>query len=234
MLLHAKTRIIESRDWPINPASSEIFEGMALTNNVVNGVGTVQASAGSSNDVFAGFALNVQKCPTTAKYVELVTIPASPGPYTWTLANTPISPSGSTVSFVSAAGTALSYGSGADNASVSGNVITFDSSDAGEQYYVTYAYSPTVAQLIYLFGDGVVLKREPAAVTNTVGVIRAGLLYTDQFDPSQNWWAANIADLHTGAGGVVTRGGSGSAIHAQVVAAPGVDFPYLGLYFSAP
>jgi len=242
MIYHPKTRIRESYEWPVNPAASTLFEGQVLINSLsaaVNtsynngGIGSVTQSNGNGSDVWAGVALNVWQTPTTAKFVDVITVPST-APYTAVLTNAPISPSSTTISAVLQGGTgALTYngGVGSGQFAVTANTtITFNAAQAGIVYNVVYSYTLSTQQAISFFGDGSVLKRSPSAITNSVGVIRGGLVYTDQFDASQNWYAAAINNISTGAGGVFTQGGSGVILTwVTVFEAPSQGFPYLGL-----
>jgi len=239
MLYMPKTRIRESYEWPVNTAlASTLYEGQVLINSLSNGIGSVTQSNGNGSDVWAGVSLNVWQVPTTAKWVDSITVPSA-APYTGTLSNAPISPSSTTISAQTADGTTsvLSYngGVGSGQFSVTGNTqINFNAAQAGNTYIVTYTYTMSTQQAISYFGDGVVLERSPSQITNTVGVIRAGLVYTDQFDASQNWYAASISNITTGAGGVFTRGGSGMALTwVTVFEAPSVNYPWLGLYINS-
>lgn len=244
MLLHPKCRFVETTEWPIASTAATLFEGMALINisttatafssgATTSTIGAVKESAGGAGEVFAGFALNVNRLPTTATMVEKVTVPAVT-PFTVTLLNTPLTPS-TTTSVVTTDGvTALVFNAGVASGQYNlvGTTVTFNTAQAGISYYVVYRYTPSQAQARYLFGDGsVVGPLAPADITGTVGVIRAGIVYTDAFDPSKNWFANAIGDVTSGAGGLLTRAGSGATVRAQVIAAPSVDFPYLGLYF---
>jgi hypothetical protein len=235
MLYMPKTRIREAYEWPVNSGASTIFEGQVLVNSVQNGVAAVLQSSGANTDVWAGVAFNVWQVGTTAKYVDVITVPSG-SPYTATLSNTPVSPS-TTMSAVTLDGSTsvLAYNSGVASGqfSVSGNVITFNSAQAGNVYYVTYTYTLSTQQAISYYGDGFVLKRSPSSITNTTGVIRAGLVYTDQYDASVNWYAPNILTIKTGANGLFTIGGSGTSLTwCTVFEAPTNSFPFLGLYIN--
>jgi hypothetical protein len=230
MLLHSKTKGELSAELPVDPAQAgSIFEGQALSISMSSGVGVVDVTTGSG-DVFAGFAQNTYKVPSTAKKVDAITVPSS-APYTVTLSYTPLSAS-TTMAVVTSTGTALAYnaGVGSGQFSVAGAIVTFNSVQAGLSYFAIYSYSLTVDQAQALFGDGYVYgKKEPSQVTQSVGCITRGIIYTDVFDPSSNWYGT-IGTVYTGANGMVTLSSGGASINCNILAAPSVDFPYLGLY----
>jgi len=242
MILHNSSHFYETQEVFLASGSlNTIFEGQVLTmagatsafSSTVGGIGTVSVSAGASTDIFAGLALNVYKVPTTAKYVDVITVPSA-SPYTSVLSFAPVSPSTTTISAVTETGTALTYNAGLSSAQFSvtaSTTINFNSAQAGNTYYVTYNYSLTVAEALTLFGDGYVWKREPSQVTQTIGAVTRGIIYTDAFDPSSNWYQAQPSPLYTGASGVITLSTTSTVtIPGRVVQAPSNAFPYLGVW----
>jgi hypothetical protein len=243
MLYMPKTRIRESYEWPVYSGASTLYEGQCLVSVMTAGIAQVTQSAGTTGDTnFAGVSLNVWQVPTTAKWVDTITVP-SVSPYTATLSNAPVSPGSTTMSAVTSAGSALTYNSGVGSGQytiTNSTTITFNVAQAGNTYLVTYTYTMSTQQAISYYGQGDVLKLSPSQITNTVGVIRGGLIYTDQFDASQNWYGAVNANanntpsyISTGASGVFTIGGSGCTLPwVTVYEAPSVNYPWLGLYIN--
>jgi hypothetical protein len=101
---------------------------------------------------------------------------------------------------------------------------------------VFYSYSLTVQQAEWLFGDGNVIGggglKDPSSMSGTIGCLKNAVVFTDQFDTSQNWLAAGILPT-TGANGKITIGGSGASIPGQIVQAPTTLYPFLGIEFNA-
>jgi len=242
MILHHSSKFYETMEVFLDPSNlNTIFEGQVLSiqgessafNSAVGGIGTVIPSAGASTDIWAGLALNVYKVPSTAKYVDVITVPSA-SPYTASLTYAPVSPSTSTMSAVTETGTALTYNSSVGSGQykvTSSTTITFNSAQAGNTYYVVYSYSLTVSQALTLFGDGYVWKREPSQITQTIGAVTRGIVYTDAFDASSNWYGAQPSPLYTGAAGIITLSSTSTVtIPGRVLQAPSNDFPYLGVW----
>ena len=62
-----------------------------------------------------------------------------------------------------------------------------------------------------------------------MGESRYGWVFTDQFDATLDWSTGTA--ITSGAGGVLTQGGSGSTIDARVISVPNVNNPLLGISF---
>jgi hypothetical protein len=102
---------------------------------------------------------------------------------------------------------------------------------AGDVVNVTYQYTLTTIQARALVGD-VQPGGYVGAYVGQSGIVKRGTVYTDQFDASKNWAAATAIKLAAN-GQLTDQTGTGVAIVGYVVAAPGVDVPFLGLEFSA-
>jgi hypothetical protein len=101
----------------------------------------------------------------------------------------------------------------------------------GDSVTITYKYPLTVVQARALHGD-VQPGGYSGAYVNQIGLLKRGMVYTDQFDASKNWAAAT--SVKAAAGGQVTdQSGSGITLPAVIIAVPGSDVTYLGLEFSA-
>jgi len=239
MLYHTRTRIFKSQERTLAPTAGTIVEGMALITTVVNGVGGVLASGGNSGEVFAGISLNYYTMPSQGVQVDTITVPAT-GPYTATLSYAPLNPT-TGVSAVTADGTTsvLAYNAGVASGQFSltgtGNqTITFNSAQAGNTYIVTYFRTLSVDEAEMTYGDSITLGAITASHrTNSVGALLSGEIWTDSIDPSANWLAPNISNLATGAGGIITRGGSGATIPGYILQAPTADVPFLGIQLNS-
>jgi len=235
MMSVSRSRWLGIDSWagqPLYSLAPAIEEGMALCAVMENGFScaTILSSPGSS-DIFLGFAYNYYTRPTQLIAVETFTVPASPGPYTITLSNTPLNPT-TGVLVKDASNNVFPYDSTPDGTdyNISGTTLTFNAADAGKVVTVTYAYSPSAAQIQYAFGDAFA-NASASAVTGTIGLIRRGLIYTTNFDPVQDY--LTNPTLRVQANGMVGVGGSGPLVNGYVYEVPSADNPYLGINFSA-
>jgi hypothetical protein len=225
MKVNSSTRPFDSSNRKIASNENAIVIGSCLSNVLENGEGRVKRSTGTSADVFTGFAMDGQGAQTWATKTEVRVVPAA-GPYTVTLGKTP--KADADVSVVN--GTALfTQGAVATTVyAIAANVLTFAAADAGKTIVVTYKYNITAGEYLAI-ADQQFAGRTPSDVIGVVAVMHTGYIYTDQFDSAVNWFAASIADVKTAANGLVTRGGAGVAISAEVVASPSANQPFLGL-----
>lgn len=108
--------------------------------------------------------------------------------------------------------------------------LKFAAGQAGASVQVNYLYELTTSQAIQLFGQRFI-NNQNLESTYAFTEVACGLgeLYTDQFDPAQDYSSA--AALTLGANGIVTKGGAGPALAAVVVNVPSVANPMLGIRF---
>lgn len=220
MLYLPNTRANISTELPVASGSTIDAEGMALVASTAAGVLGAKASAGSSGEVFLGVAISQQMSLLKASKTEAFVQPAGG---ILTLAFTPSSGTVAVYSKTSSAVIALTTGY-----TISGKVITMNAATLGHDIEVTYNYVPNANQARALQGD--IYPGGPAgAALGQIGVIRNGIVYTDQFDTTVDWNAANPV-VKTAANGQFTIGGSGATLsNVSVLAAPTAGFPYLGL-----
>lgn len=102
---------------------------------------------------------------------------------------------------------------------------------AGDSVTITYKYSLSVVQARAMYGD-VQPGGYSGAYIGQIGLIKRGMIYTDQFDASKNWAAATAVKMAAG-GQVTDQTGTGDEIPAQIIAVPSSEVTYLGLEFSA-
>jgi hypothetical protein len=222
-----KTKIVDSKEFPLVSGASISAEGMALINYLDNGVERVKPCNGADAGVFVGFSYGYTLTPLQKAKVAKFTVPAV-SPYTATLTDTPIS---GQIAIVNASGTEQTVGdpsADADTYSLNGTVLTFHAGQAGKVVTVTYKYSPTALELT--FEDKVMnTSFAPSEVTNSIGCILKGEVYTDQFDASAAWTASSTVKL--GSNGVLTDAGGGATVSCTIIHIPTVDCPLLGLRF---
>ena len=238
MLELSLTKIQLSQEIKLSVNSAALDEGTALEytlDPLGSGASVVQAGTGTANAVHAGAALNVFTRPTTMAYVDTLTVGATGTPTqgTITLSQTPVAAANVQVTI---AGAALTYNAGTPGAgqfSVSGNVVTFNAAQYGLIAVVTYRYNITVLQAQIFVGDGVAGGYTPSAITQSIGCIQRGVIFTSDFDTSKFWGAGNVSNITVAASGLYTIGGAGAAVTGTVTQIPTGDIPFLGLFIRA-
>lgn len=226
MIYTQLSKIHRSNEFPLADGVTMIAEGVAMVGAMTGGVFGVSPSSAATGK-FMGFALMqttaVPAVQTSATRVERLTTADSSGDGVVTLARTPV---GKVLARTVSTAVAFSDGDTAE----SGNTVTLTGAGAGVVVDVTYRYALSVLESRNRYGD----PKPQGFSGNTlrqVGVAQTGIVYTDQFDPAVDW--ATAATINLGANGILTTGGSGSAIDAVVVSLPSIEYPYLGLEFNA-
>lgn len=229
MLELNKCQLIETRVANLLSTVIAVTEGTPLVHAMENGVAAVKPSTGAAGEKLVGIAIDRPGIPTIVPRVETRTVPAS-SPYTLTLEKPVNGNVGINIVNANGTRTAVTAGTPASNAgqySISGNVVTFNSAQAGATVELTYFYAISMQEAMVRF------KFDAFTPTNaplpTVGLLTTGLAFTDRFDPASNWagWAPGT-DIKLG-DGVFTLTGSGAVIDAVVEAIPGADSPFLGI-----
>lgn len=226
MLNLTACQINRSDEVPFDPAATLTAVGAAL---VQGAGGTVKQGSGGAGEKFVGASLSQPL--TLTNYPKVESLTAAAGGLV-TLSKTPI---GGTLRVTNASGTALTAGDPSTQAgqySISGNVITVHASLIGTLITAAYQFAPNLTEARTLQGD---IQPGGAAslTTGTVGVIRAGTIYTTEYDTAVDWSGTNL-DVRVGANGRFTVGGSGAVVpNAQVRKSPSSTDGTLGLYFSA-
>jgi hypothetical protein len=221
-------------------------EGVVLRSVLEAGEERVQkADATASTYQIAGFAISDNETIGIIPVVEEFTIPAAPGPYTVQLAHTSLvgtAPNSSVrVNNITAAAD-MTEVAGAPAATqfqpnVATGVLTFNVAEAGNSIRVWYRANLTVAEarLRYFQRN---INNDAGAIFNTVVVgSGSGEIYTAEYDTNVDWTTAypGANPILTGADGILTIGGGGTAIPGgKVIHVPDVDQPYLGIAFNLP
>lgn len=224
-IYYPKTFDITMSEEPLQPGVTLTSDGQALVGAVVDGAYGVAPSAGVAGEVFVGFLkAQTSAAPFVQTYktkVEQVTLPANA---TYTLARTPIG------------GTLAVYDETTAAAIASANYTLTDATvvvtgKGGDVVTFTYEYDLSVAEARSIFGDV-----QPGGYigqsTGQCGVMKAGVLYTDNFDTSVNWREATT--IKTGADGKLVASGNGATLRAVVVSIPSSINPFLGIRFNTP
>jgi hypothetical protein len=216
------SKITDSADMIQAPGAVIRAEGLALVRQANAQSAGVLPSTGQAGEIFAGFAMaGTSAAPFLEAMTNKVETFVVPTTGVITLSRPPVT--GQTFVFDNTLGEAVT------SPAVSGSQVS--GLTAGDEVTVTYKYALTVLEARAIFGDV-----EPGGYSgdyiSQIGVAKRGLLYTGEFDASVNWEAATAIKLAPG-GQLTDQTGSGVTIPATVVAVPGVEYPYLGIEFSA-
>lgn len=230
MLLFQDSKIVQSVEQPVVIGSTITAEGQALVAAYASGVYGVKPSTGAAGEQFVGVAFSQQMTPLYLPNFESLTVNATT--YQVTLAYTPAA---GTLRIVNASGTVQTAGdptTTANTYSITGNVVTFHSGQAGVVMTISYRYSPTTVQARSVQGD-IPAGGSAGLTLNSVGVVTQGSIVTSEYDTSVNWGTGAAIIVTLGANGLFTIGGSGTVVpNAYVTKVPSAGDPYLGLHFA--
>lgn len=224
MLEMSLTRAPISYEAAVAVGQTIVAEGLALVRTNTSQSAGVLPSTGAASDVFVGFSVaGTSAAPFPLQYMTKVEEFVAPVSGTVELGRAPVS--GQAFLFNVTANSPVTIGGGGGNASLTGK--TLGNLTATNQYRITYRYALTVTEARSIQGDV-----QPGGFSGDyvgqIGVISNGLVYTSEFDASKNWAAATSVKLAAN-GQVTNQDGAGVTIPVQVVAVPGVDYPFLGL-----
>jgi len=227
--LYGKTRIIDSKEFPIVTGVSVIAEGMAMVSVLEDGIEKIKPTAGEAAERFVGFSYGYTFRPLYKVIVERLVCPAA-SPYTATLKHTPVSgqiaiTNGSTEQVAGTPG-ALS----ANEYSISSGVVTFHSGQASLTETITYKYSPSAQEL--MFEDHVLTTSfTPSEMLQSIGCILKGEVWTDQYDAGTLWTATSTVKLSATTGLLTDTSSNGVTVSCVIVHIPTEDNPFLGIRF---
>lgn len=207
--------------------------GMIFKKPLEDGVAKVTIGSTASTDEFAGITYyQYRTLVTKLLKVDSGKVPAS-GSYIFNLSTIPLLPATElrvVVTDLAGASTVLAYHATTVNASqftITGTVITVDSTHAGKTITATYAYTPSAIAARDFYGDvrpGV----NNTASLGVINVIQRGVIPTMNYDPSSDWLANTPVKLDST--GRFTKAGSGVSIPNCIVKeAPSVNKPLLTL-----
>jgi len=248
MISRPLTRIVNSIEMAVLSTPQVPYpsfaEGMALVRTAGVTSAGVSPSTGTATDVFAGFAFagtsaypfqenytnSVETYVVAGGQISLNFVPVGSGTAQVQLfifdntTNTPVTLTGATQT---------TAGSTTVTGLTTGDTVT-----------ATYKFATSIIQEVSIVGN-VQPGGYSGALVGQIGVITRGVVYTDQFDASQNWAAASAGaatQIILGANGQLTLGtpvgGGGAALAGTlfpgfVVAAPNEYYPFLAVEFSA-
>lgn len=218
------SKFVDSSETIVAAGATITAEGQALVRATGATSTGVTPSQGVSGEIFAGFSIaGTSAAPFAASYLTKVEKFIVPSSGTVQLAFAPVA--GQVFVLDSTTGLAVAITGGVTVVSNTVNGLT-----SGDTVFVTYKYAATVIQARVAQGD-----IQPGGYVGNyvsqIGLIKRGLIFTDQFDASANW--TSPSSITIAAGGILTVGGSGTAVNGYVVAPPNMDVPFLGIEFSA-
>lgn len=222
------------KEFPLHSTIDELIEGQGLAGVWEDGQLVAKPSSATANEIFLGFALTRLSYPTKEVVVEILTPVAT----ALTLSYTPVTPSTDMVLQRVDTGEYIGYaGSGADGKfTISGAAVTLHADESGVQMRAIYKRAITVeeAERKY-FKSGDLATREAASVTRSVGVVRRGLIFTDQFIAADSWNGYNAASqiISTASGLLTLASVNGGKVNGKPLAVPTPDSPWLGVEFDA-
>jgi len=227
--LLAKSKVVQSQEFPVMAGSTITAEGLALIQQLSGGVEYVLPSAGGGAEIFMGFSYGEVFTPATKSLVESLVVPAA-GAVTLTLLHAPLT---NTQVFAYDVTNSLAQTLGnpavANQYTCVGTLLTFHAAKAGVTMRVTYRYSPTAEELVA--EDNIrITSFSSTDYVGSIGVIQEGEIYTDQFNATRDWGAAT--SVKTMAGGLLdTNIGAGTVITCVLTHIPDVNYPFLGIRF---
>lgn len=230
MLNLTASRIVRSEEMAYQTASPPTVVGQTL---VMNGPGYVKPGSATASEVFVGLVLSQPMTLTNFPKVEDLVANASAQ---FALSYTPIA--GTLRIVAKETGSALTAGnpgSVTTEYSISGATVTVHVSRVTKTQTCYYQFVPDTLTARLLQGD-IPAGGAASLTTGTVGVMRAGLAYTSEYDPTVDWTSQSATIVpRCAANSRITLGSSGGCIipGGQVVSAPSTSDALLGIYFSA-
>ena len=216
-----------------NDSLATIVEGSPLVMKVEDGLGKVSLGSGNDSEVFVGVAHACFIRPVELTMTQEIVVDANS--LTVALARKPLADKLSAYDVEAKAKATIASATPAvgevqftAGTSEENGTVTFNASDAGKQFNITYRYANTIAEGRAVAGDGVPSGMQLGELNKSTGCIHSGRVATDQFDIESDWTAADINDIKVNADGRFARGGNGAPVtNARVLAAPGIMGPYL-------
>lgn len=207
MLNFSGSNIVSSTTRKLAAGTGNIGEGLALVAKYENGELRVAPSTGASGEIFVGVSFNNRSIDktypvATTRYTAdsngLIVLPHAPLPSALKVVNAEGTPLTSDVTV-----SAGKYVLKGNTLSVEANLVVD----------VAYDYSPSVVEALARQGDtwpGI----GAVALQGVTGVIEAGDIQTNQFDPTADW---SLKTVKLGANGRFTTGGSGVALTGVII-----------------
>lgn len=213
-----------SGEFDVAPGVIFTAEGQAIARTSTNQAAGVHPSTGQATDIFQGFAVaNTVGAAFAEPFANIVRTYVVPAGGVIVLDRTPVA--GQVGVYDNTAGAPVV----APTLTVTG--ATLSGLTVGNTVTVTYKYLLSVIDRVSQFGN-----EQPGGfvgnIVGQIGFIAKGSVFTSEFDASVDWRAATAVKMEAN-GQVTDQTGTGVVIpNCTVIAVPGVQVPYLGLFLS--
>jgi hypothetical protein len=223
MIYFPLSKFVDSAETVVAPGAVITAEGQALVRAPgAPATGVTVSMADDDTEIFAGFSIaGVSAAPMPVYYASKVEEFIVPASGVVSLAFTPVP--GELFAYNLTTSTAVAEPEVTEN--------TVIGLTAGNTLRITYKYALSAVQARALQGD-VQPGGYAGEYVGQIGLIKRGLIFTDQFDSSVDWSAATGIRLAPN-GMVTNQDGEGAEIKGYVVSVPNVETPFLGIEFSA-
>lgn len=226
MLQLANTRFGSTFNRAVATGETIWTEGVALSYVMEQGQAKVRASKGTAGEVFAGFSLS--RNSESRRLTEILSVKVPPtAPYTVELTHTPITGQIAIRGLTLAAGATPAAG----EFKLSGKTLTFNAAQANAVFEVSLAFVPSIYEAVAALGNDPVGGLASSSV-GTIGVIKEGDVFTDQFDVTADWVGNGVdpVSLYLGADGRVTTKVGGTLLTSvTVIQVPNSGNAFLGM-----
>lgn len=245
--------IDQRREYDLVSGTNLVEEAQVM---VAGGTTSQEATTSVTGAVFddatpLGLSLNGKILATTFTNYESGTVPAAPGPYTYTLEHSSLV-SNTYSTFADAfvydntgatelevAGAAIAGTSVTINAT--SGVVTFAAGDAGHSFYIRYRWNLTNAESQEILRASAVGRGSEDTFDKVIIAHGHCTMHTTMYDADAAWvlnqqtGAAVSGNPVTGAGGVLTiyDNNNNGTPFGRVVSLPSASDPYLGLEYQA-
>lgn len=221
-------RVPDSAETNVAPGAQILAEGQALVcATKAPSQGVLPSTGSKANDIFVGFAVaGTSAAPFLEQYANKVENFVAPQTGAVKLAFTPVTGQVGVYNVTTSTFVA--------SPTVKGQTVS--GLNPGDEYKILYKHALSVVQARALYGD-----IQPGGYVGDyvgqIGLIKRGLIFTDQIDCSKDWSAVQV--LIAGPNGqVVGWDGTGTqpdgaVINGYVVSEPSQEIPFLGIEFSA-
>jgi hypothetical protein len=210
-------------------------------------------SAGTAvTEVPLGVSLNGKILAATFTHYESGTVPAAPGPYTYTLSYSNLVTNGYTSladAFIYQTSgvpgeieiVAPAAGAGQASLNTTTGVVTFHAGLAGVSFYIRYRFNLTVTQSRAILKQSAIGRGSEDTFSKVVIGHGQCIVFTTMFDCDAAWvlnkqlFTAANGNPVLGAGGILTiyENNNNGARFGRVISTPSADDPYLGVEYEA-
>lgn len=233
MLLHTKTRVVDSVERPVATGLTVTAEGQPLVADYTGGVFGVKPASGAANEQYVGMARAQQLTPAYDSKVEQFTVGSS---LVVTLSKIPVAYTKLRIRDITA-GTDLAVDSTGPVSAIlavlttSTATVTVHSTQLGHVLEFIYRYVPSALDALNIQGN-IPAGGAASLILDSVEVLQTGDFYTSEFDPTADYTDESKA-ICTMTGGIFTNatpaGGKVAVPNAVVIEVPSADSPFLGL-----